>query len=117
MKPAHTQSDIAGIVKAAAPAQQAENVPLIAFMDALDELVEFAQDDAVSACEALPNGLGMRGPCVAELDDRYAAVIAELHKLLAPAAKPSAFHAADNGPDLTVVHNPDLRLAMPEVPA
>lgn len=114
MTPSHTQSDIAGIVKSRPPVVQLEFDPLAFFMDALDELVEFAQDDAVSACESLPGGRGLRGPNVAGLDDRYAKVVAELQKLLAPAVSPAADTSVDNVPDLTIVRNPDLRVAMPE---
>jgi hypothetical protein len=111
--PCHTQSDIAGIVKAAVPVRQASPDPLAAFLDALDGLVECAQEDAVSACEALPNGRGMRGPDTARVDGYYAAVVVELTKLLRP-AKTSAQEVRVEPTNWMVVHNPSARVAKSE---
>lgn len=91
------------------PATAAED-PLAAFRAALDELIEFASDDAISAGYALPGGRGCRGPNVSGMERHIEDVLDEVRKLMgAKQVDPaSAAPAPDNG--LLTSHNPDRRL-------
>lgn len=91
------------------PAPAAED-PLASFRAALDELIEFTSDDAISAGHALPGGRGCHGPNVSGMERRIEDVLDEVRKIMGAkqVAPASAAPAPDNG--LLTSHNPDRRL-------
>lgn len=96
----HTERDLKGIAAAQpAPAVAPKDEAFAAFEDALEDLVQFTAEDAISSCEALPNGRGCRGPDTSTADRLYAVVMEKARQAFAP--KPAEpIHpppAVDNG--------------------
>lgn len=84
---------------------------LDAFMAALEDLIEFASEDAIHSCSAIPSGGGAYGPDTWGMDNRCAAVVEAARLAFSPAvAEPETRRVpnVDNG--LFTVHNPDARL-------
>lgn len=106
-----TASDEAGLQRARFAARtqgyltQAD--PLDDLKNALDELIEFTAEDAISAGCALPNGRGCRGPDTSTADRLYIKVLEAAERAFAPKQVPAAQagRKADSG--LRTVHNPD----------
>lgn len=111
MNAQHTKADVDGLARKSKTVPAAPD-PLAAFCDALDELIEFAQEDAINAGRALPGGRGAREPDVRQMDNRYAEVMKELGKLLTPKQVQESNGTAGAG--LLTIHNPTARIAQAE---
>lgn len=95
-----TVRDLAGLkLKTDAPAKAVQALPTAydEFLDALEELLQFTAEDAISVCQALPGG-GCREPDRYTADRLYALVLDAAKKAFQPEV---ATPAVDNG--LTIV--------------
>lgn len=105
-----TDSDALGIKRAAAqsagPAAK-ECAAMHAFLGAIDELIEFAGEDAIHAGSAIPGGRGCYGPDVAGMEAHIADVIEAARRAFAPSAPTITEKPAQRGNGLLTVHNAD----------
>lgn len=97
--------------KPAAPAPAAED-PLAEVHECINELVEFASEDAINSGSALPGGRGCIGPDISGMEMHVDAVIRAVRKLLGqPEAQSPATSDEITLPDwLLVEHKPGARV-------
>lgn len=94
--------------RGAQPPAPAVEDPLTAVEAAIDDLIEFACEDAINAGSFNPRLQGPNEPDVSGMNRRVKAVLDEVRKLMRqPEPKPVQAPATDNG--LLTTHNPDRR--------